>query len=104
MINDSRGRAIQRGRLVGSPIVLALTVASARSVALSPRTAYRLWCSVDAFVKFGDGTVVAAATDHPLTAKTELVVTTDNANVYLAAIVATGTGTLFISEMDMGRV
>jgi hypothetical protein len=96
---DRSGQSVQIGRYSGSPTTLALGVASAR-VALNPSTHYRLWASVDCFFKFGDNTVVAATTDHPLTAKIDTLHRTDDTNTNIAGIVAAGTGILVISEIN----
>lgn len=59
----------------------------------------RLWASVDCFIRFGDASVVATTSDHPLTAKLPEVFQLDGA-IRIAGIVSSGTGTLFISVMQ----
>ena len=86
--------------MIGDPVLLSLSVSSGR-VALSLNTLYRMWASVDCFVKYGDSAVVAVTTSHPMTAKVEYIFKTDS--VYLAGIVSTGTGTLFVSELRVGK-
>lgn len=99
MRNDQFGRGVQIGRYVGDPTTLALTVTTDR-VQLSPNRYYRLWSSVDAFFSFGDGTVVATTTSNPLTGTLDVLHRTDKANVFMAGIVSSGSGTLFASEIE----
>ena len=100
MKRDRSGTAIPVGSFVGSPVVLALSASSARTAALKPNTIYRLWSSVAFFFKWGDGTVTAALTDHPVAADAEIQHVTEGSNLFLAGIVSSGSGTLFISEID----
>ena len=83
---------------IGLPTTLALSVTTAR-VALEARTTYRVWSSVDCFIMFGDVTVEATTTSHPLTAKCELLYRTSATETYVAGIVSSGTGQLFISKV-----
>lgn len=100
MNTDSQGRAIPIAAIAGDPQVVNLSTVSA-NIALSPRTHYRLWSSVDAFFKLGaDASVVASTSSHPLTAKLDVLLYTLSTQSYLAAVVASGTGVLFISRLD----
>ncbi len=103
MRSDSQGRAVQVGRYLGSPTTLALGVTSA-NVQLAQNRHYRLWASVDAFFKFGASGVTATTNDHPLTAKLDTLHYTDEVNIFCAGIVSSGSGTLFISEVDPSGV
>jgi len=94
------GVGIQTGVYLGSPTTLALSVGS-NSVLLKQLTVYRLWSSVDSFFKFGISSVTAATTDHPLKAGLDIMCHTDEDNLYIAGIVSSGTGTLFISEIQI---
>ncbi len=99
MRNDPQGRGIQIGRYLNAPVVLNVGVTSA-SVQLNQNRHYRLWPSVDLFFQFGASGVTATANSHPATAKLDYLHYTDDTNTTLAAIVSTGTGVLFISEID----
>lgn len=99
MRSDNQGRAVQVGRLIGDPVTLALGVVSA-SVALTAFRFYRLWSSVDSFVRFGDAAVVATTSSHPLRAGLDTLAYTNSEN-FIAGIVSAGTGTLFISEIEV---
>ena len=101
MIPDGSSRGIQTGAYVGAPQTIALTVGSA-NVQLLPLTTYRLWSSVDAFFQMGlDNTVTANTGSHPLTAKLDIMMVTDRVNVWIAATVGGGTGTLYISQLNI---
>jgi hypothetical protein len=101
---DSNKRPIPITRfLPASPITLSLSVVSAR-VQLAPGTKYRIWPSVDCFIKFGIDTVVATTTEHPLTAKYDPLHDTDNTNFWVAGIVSSGTGIIFFSELDLDSI
>jgi len=84
-----------------APTTISLSVTSA-SVAL-PRASnlgcYRLWASVDCFVLLGGSAVAALTTSVPLTAKVPEVFHSYNEG-YIAGIVSSGTGTLFINELS----
>ena len=100
MRSDSGGRAIQIGRYVGNPTLLALSVTST-NVQLTLWKYYRLWSSVNAFFTFGPNSGVAATTSsHPLTAGLDALCSTDATNIFIAGVVASGTGTLYISEVE----
>jgi hypothetical protein len=99
MRSDSSGRAIQIGRYLNAPMVLTVGVASA-SVQLNQYRHYRLWGSVDLFFQFGPAGVTATMNSHPAAAKLDYLHYTDDTNTTLAAIVSSGTGVLFISEID----
>ena len=99
MRNDPQGRGIQIGRYLGAPTVLNVSTVSA-SVALNQNRHYRIWPSVDAFFQFGASGVTATTNSHPATAKLDYLHYTDDTNTTLAAIVSSGTGAIFISEID----
>ena len=86
---------------MGSPTTVSLSTGSnLNSTALAGTLRLvRLWASVDCFVKVGGSSVTAATTDHPLTAKIPEIFHLD-ASEYVAGIVSSGTGTLFISELS----
>jgi|SRR5208283_3069089 len=99
MRGDSQGRSVQIGRYLNAPMVLNLGGTSA-SVQLNPSRHYRLWGSVDLFFQFGPTGVTATLNSHPAAAKLDYLHYTDDINTTLAAIVSSGTGVLFISEID----
>jgi hypothetical protein len=99
MRSDSQGRGIQIGRYLTAPAVLNVGTVSA-SVQLLQNRHYRLWPSVDMFFQFGTAGATASTNSHPLTAKLDCLHYTDDTNTTLAAIVSSGTGVLFISEID----
>jgi hypothetical protein len=100
MLPDGSSRGIQTGAYVGAPQIISLALSSA-NVQLLPLTAYRLWSSVDAFFQLGlDNTVTATTASHPLTAKLDIMLVTDRTNVWIAGIVSSGTGSLFISQLN----
>ncbi len=99
MRSDSQGRAIQIGRYLTAPVVLNVGVTSV-SVQLNQFRHYRLWGSVDLFFQFGPSGVAATLSSHPAAAKLDYLHYTDDTNTVLAAIVSSGTGVLFISEID----
>ena len=91
---------IQVGRYMPTPILLNLGLVSA-NVQLSPTSYYRLWASVNCFFDTGPTNAVAATTNsHPLTAGLDTLHRTDEVNLWLAGIVAAGSGVLFISQID----
>lgn len=78
---------------------VSLSTSSAAATGLTDGSVYRLWSDVNCFVVFTDGGSTAADTDDmPLTAELpelyRLVGTTR-----IAAIVASGTGTLYITKL-----
>jgi hypothetical protein len=99
MRSDSQGRAVQIGRYLNTPLVLNLGVASS-SVQLNQNRHYRLWGSVDLFFQFGPAGVTATLNSHPAAAKLDYLHYTDDTNTTLAAVVSSGSGVLFISEID----
>ena len=100
MNSDAGGRAIQIGRFVGDPVVLNLGVASANTQLVAYKK-YRLWASMNAFFKFGvDSTVAATTSSNPLTAGLDALHATDAVNFFIAGVVASGTGVLYISEIE----
>ncbi len=99
MHSDPQGRSIQIGRYINAPLVLNVGVTSA-SIQLLQNRHYRLWPSVDMFFLFGTSGVTASTSSHPATAKLDYLHYTDDTNTTLAAIVSSGTGALFVSEID----
>jgi len=97
--SDSQGRSIQIGRYVSAPTVLNVTTVSA-SIPLLQNRHYRLWPSVDMFFQFGASGVAATTNSHPISAKLDYLHYTDDTNTTLAAVVSSGTGVLFVSEID----
>jgi len=81
----------------GQPQTVSLSTVTARSNTLnSTLGAIRVWSSVNCFIRFGDSTVDATTSDHPLTAEVPEVFETTG-STHVAGIVSSGTGTLFIS-------
>ena len=85
--------------LPGAVTTINLSVISA-NIQLSPFAYYRIWASVDCFFDSGttNGTVATTAS-HPLTGKTDTLHYTNSTIVWLAALVSTGTGVLYISQI-----
>lgn len=85
----------------GQPKTVSLSVTTAASTELNPTSdCVRIWATVDCFIRFGaTGSVVATTSDHPITAKVPEVFQLDGGK-FVAGIVASGTGTLFLSEMQ----
>lgn len=85
---------------------VSLTTASARnSTGFNSETrVVEIRSTVDAFFQQGDGTITATTGGHFLPANTDRLVALggDNQTQYthIAAILASGTGTLYISEME----
>lgn len=101
MLYDRGGRAVQVGAYVGSPTLVSLTVVSANTQ-LTSKKVYRAWSSVDAFFVTGSSNAVAATTSsHPLKAGLDVLLYIDPLNTWVAGIVSSGTGTLFLSEYDV---
>ena len=101
MLADASGHAVAIAQyLPGGPVTLSLGVTSA-NVQLKPFTAYRLWSSVNCFFDTGNVNVAATLSSHPITAGLDILHVTDAYNVYLAGIVALGSGTLFISQLNV---
>ena len=84
------------------PDTLALSVTSDRVQLLANRI-YRAWSSVDCFFKMGNSSVVATTSSHPLTAKVDMLIVPQVGSDYLAGIVSSGSGTLFVSEITLAR-
>ena len=99
MRSDPQGRAVAIGRYVGAPAVLNVGTASA-SIQLNQNRHYRLWPSVDLFFQFGAAGVIATTNSHPAAAKLDYLHYTDDTNTTLAAVVSSGTGVLFVIEID----
>lgn len=99
MLLDVHAFAIPVGTFTPTTLTVSMSVASARSTILEPNTLYRIWSSVDAFFQPGDNTVTATTSHIPITAKTDTLHATQEDNLYIAAIVSGGTGTLFITKL-----
>jgi hypothetical protein len=99
MRTDPQGRAIQIGRYLSAPAVLNIGTVSS-SIQLNQNRHYRLWPSVDMFFQFGASGVSATTNSHPATGKLDYLHYTDDTNTTLAAVVSSGTGVMFISEID----
>ncbi len=95
------GRPVNIGQYIpGGAITLNLGISS-NSVQLSPFTGYRLWSSVNSFFDTGGSGVAASLSSHPLTAGMDILHLTDSRNIWLAAIVSTGSGVLYISQINL---
>lgn len=104
MRRDSAGHSIPVGSYISAPNTVSLSVSSANFGPLTSGKCYRLWSSVDAFFQFGlDNTVAATTGSHPIKAGLDLLHFCD-LNVFVAAIVASGTGTFYISEYDVNTL
>ena len=92
----------------GEPIQGALTPRTAQSISVSTSTArnssdftyrvIRVITTVNCFIKLGDSTVEAAVTDHYLPAGA-IEYFARKENTRIAGITASGSGTIYISEM-----
>jgi hypothetical protein len=96
---DTSGQPIQVGRYVGAPTIINLSTSS-NNATLKPFTHYRLWSSVDCFFQFAAGAATASTSSHPLKAGIDTLHYVNSTETSLAAIVATGTGVLYVSELD----
>ena len=97
------GQILQALSLGGvNPTTLSLAVTTGNVALPAPTNPQirliRLWSSVDCFVRFGGSTVEATTSSHPLTAKVPEVFESNQS--YIAGIVSSGTGTLFISPLE----
>jgi hypothetical protein len=96
----SRSGWPQIGQYVGDPVTLNLGVATA-NVQLQQNSYYRLWGSVNTFIKFGaDNTVTASTSSNPLTAGIDTLHWTGLNAQWMAGIVASGTGVLYASLLS----
>lgn len=86
------------------PSTINLSVTTANSGPLQPWTAYRIWSSVDAFFALGGNSVSANTSSHPIKAGLDTLHLTDGDNLYIAGIVASGTGVLYISQIAVGPI
>ena len=78
---------------------ISLSTSSAAATGLTRDAVYRLWCDVNCFVVFTDGGSTAADTDDlPMTAELPEWFVLKHVD-RIAAVVASGTGTLYITEM-----
>lgn len=76
----------------------ALSTVSSRNANNFQNKIIRIYATVDCFYKLGSSTVVATTVEHFLPAKTIEYLAVGN-NTRIAAIVASGTGTIYTSEM-----
>lgn len=90
---------------IGDPQILSLSMVSA-NVALEEGTPYELWASVDCFIKLGNSSVAATTASNPLTAKIwkHIRPCGPDGAPYLAGIVSSGTGSLFITKIAVREV
>lgn len=102
MRRDRHGNAIQVATYsTNAPLTVNLGVSSAVVGPLNGAITYRLWSSVDCFFLPGaNNTITANTSSHPLKAGLDTLHLCDPANPYIAAIVPTGTGVLYVSEID----
>ena len=84
--------------VAGAHQTVGLSVTTARSTAIPAGSVVELNSDVDCFVRFGDGTVDAALDDLPVWAKTPRVYHMYE-SAYVAGIVASGTGKLYITVL-----
>jgi len=101
MLSDPLGRAAQIGRLVGAPQIVTTSTTTARSTILKPNTAYRFYSDQDGWIQFGGSGVNATSSSNPVKAGFAESFRTDDTNIYVAEILPTGTGKLYISELEL---
>lgn len=109
MPQDFNGRTIPVLSLKnGGAHAISLTTATARNTtAMAPSVdnarkgniVVALFSDVDCFINMGDNTVEAALTDHFIPAGIYINLSLLDTQTHIAAIVASGTGTLHISEL-----
>ena len=78
---------------------VGLSIASALSSALVVGAVYRVWASVACFIKTGTSAVSATTSDFPLGPQVDKYITIDAGNEYVAGIVSSGTGVLYITRL-----
>jgi hypothetical protein len=101
MLRDSSSFPIQVGGLAPGDSTTTVNLSNATNISsqLKPHCIYRIYSSVDCFIKRGDGSVTATLTDCPLKGGADYtVITQGDNNLFLAGIVSGGTGVLFITE------
>lgn len=99
---DSNGNVIHQALSPINPKSVAMTVTTAATAADFTENVIRVVATSDCFIKLGTTGVTAALTDHFLPAgKSEVFSLLSNGTrmTRIAAIVSTGTGTLYVSEM-----
>lgn len=102
LLRGVRGHPIQGAvsPKVGAAQQIAVSGTTARSAALGSKLV-RVTCDVDCFIEFGDATVEATTTDTLIRGGTVEYFTVGStasvAHVRLAAILASGSGTLHVS-------
>jgi hypothetical protein len=93
---------VRTNRYLNAPTDLAVTTVSARTAAL-PVGQYRV-TAIGGTVYFrrGDSSVTATTSDSPICDGTSILldVTSADVNFYIAAIVASGTATLFFDRLE----
>ena len=78
---------------------VSLSVVSAVSTRLAAGSIYAVWASVDCFLTFGNSSVAALTTNYPLTGKLREWFVVLPGEEYLAGLVSSGTGVLYIQRM-----
>jgi hypothetical protein len=96
MLKDQYGYPVPVYGL-GDTTTLSLGLTQQR-ITLIPLRWYRIWSSVDCFIKQGDGSVAATANDCPITAKADIVIMTADAKHCISGIVSSGSGVLYATE------
>ena len=97
MLKDEFGLSVPICAL-GTTNTLSLGLTHAELV-LVPNRWYRLWSSVDAFIKQGDGAVIATTSDTPITAKTDIILMTTGDKYVFSGLVTSGSGVLYVTEV-----
>lgn len=89
-------------RWATDPVRVALTTTTARNAsALTPGVTYKVLCDVDCYIKQGNSAVnavVATSNFLPSRSWIHMAVVTAGVDDYVAGIVASGTGTLYIVD------
>jgi S-adenosylmethionine:tRNA-ribosyltransferase-isomerase (queuine synthetase) len=99
---DRYGEGIQAmSPLEGGAQQVALTTASARQTTAfgSDTKVIGVYSTVDVFIELGSSTVTALVTDHFLPGSTYMMLSVKDHD-HIAGILASGTGTLYVSEFE----
>jgi len=98
LARDDYGEAIQGALTPETAQTVSLSDATARTATNFTYRVIRIYSTANCFIKLGDSTVEAAVTDHFLpTGAIEYFARKEHTRI--AGILASGTGTLYISEM-----
>jgi hypothetical protein len=97
MLKDAAGYPVPI-QSFGTTTTVNLSVSPALGT-LTPLRWYRIWSSVDCFIKQGDATVSATTSDTPVTAKQDSIFCTLDAKHCISGIVASGSGVLYLTEV-----